>query len=326
LVPGKYIYGIILGGGEVVLGIKGVVGTSAVYAIAYEGISGVVSDYNGENFNSMPQEELAQCLVAHQTVVEQVVKKHPVLPMKFGTVLSNADEVHQLLAQGQSQFSLTLFWIQDKVEIEVVSSWAGGVIEEEAELPVLPNEEPLPPERLRLSRAQHRQSYLERMIGFLKPVSVDVQPHPDTGGMIRVAFLVDRANLDAFYERIKQLNVLFYNQVEFQVIGPLPPYSFATVEVIRPSPEAIEKSRQLLDLSEVNCEVEVRQAYLRLVAEVGPDRGEQAGTRLADLRWASDLLVAYCRGQSQKEDDFLISVRRSRGDEVQPLRLVEAGA
>jgi hypothetical protein len=47
---------------------------------------------------------------------------------------------------------------------------------------------------------------------------------------------------------------------------------------------------------------------------------------LADLRRASDLLVAYCRGQSQKGGNFLISVRRSRGDEVQPLCLVEAGA
>jgi hypothetical protein len=326
-VPGKYIYGIIMGGGEVALGIKGVVGTSTVYTIAHEGISGVVSDYTGESFGSMGQEELARCLVAHQTVVEQVVKKHPVLPMKFGTVLASADEVHRLLAQGQSQFSLTLFWIQDKVEVEVVSSWAGGVIEEEAELPVLLDEEALPPEQLRVSRAQRRQSYLERMIGFLQPVSVDVQPHPDMGGRVmRVAFLVDRANLDGFYERIKQLNALFYSQIEFQVIGPLPPYSFAMVEVTKSSPEAIEEARHLLDLSEVDCEVEVRQAYRRLAAEVSPDRGELAGMRLAALHRASDLLVAYCRGQSENGGSFLISVRRSRSDEVQPLRLVEVGA
>lgn len=322
---GKYIYGIILGSGDNVLGIKGVVGPSAVYAIAHEGIGGVVSDYTGGKFDSMGQEKMARCLVAHQTVVEQVFKKHPVLPVKFGMLLNTADQVHQLLAQGQSQFSLALFWIQDKVELEVVSSWAGGVVEEEAELPVLPNEE-APLERLRVSRAQRRQSYLERMIGFLQPVSADVHPHPDAGGRVmRVAFLVDKANLDAFYERLKQLNALFYGQIEFQVVGPFPPYSFATVEVNRYSPEAIEEAKQLLKLGEADCEVEVRQAYRRLTAELSPGQGELVGVRLAALRRAADLLVAYCRRQSEK-DNLLISIRRSRSGEVQPLRMVEAGA
>jgi hypothetical protein len=319
---GKYVYGISLGSGDAILGVKGLAGNSPVYLIAHEGLSGVVSDYNGGDFDSMSKEELARCLLTHQVVVEQVVKKHPVLPMKFGTVLATADEVGELLALGQPQFFLTLLWIQDKVELEVVSSSAGGqVIEENGAVPeTLPAEEPLPPEGLKLSKTQRRQSYLERMIGFLQPVSVDVQPHPQSqgGGVMSVAFLVDRANLDDFNERIKQLNALFYNQIDFQAVGPLPPYSFATVEVNKPSREGIDEAKRLLNLSEVAGEVEVRQAYHRLAAE--------AGAPPAELRRASDLLVAYCRGKPEKEGRLLISIRRSRSDEVQPLRLVEVGS
>jgi hypothetical protein len=318
---GKYIYGISLGGGDAITGVKGLAGTSPVYSIAHESLSGVVSDYTGGDFDSMSKEELACCLLTHQVVVEQVIKKHPVLPVKFGTVLATADEVRELLVQGQAHFFLTLLWIQDKVEVEVVSSWAGGqVIEEEgAAIEVSLAEESLPPEGLKLSKTQRRQSYLEKMIGFLQPVSVDVQPYPQSQGegVMSVAFLVDRASLDEFNERIKQLNVLFYNQIEFQAIVPLPPYSFATVEVNRPSQEAIEEARRLLDLSEVAGEVEVRQACRRLTAE--------EGSRPAELCRASDLLVAYCR-QPEKEGPFLISIRRSRSDEVRPLRLVEIGA
>jgi hypothetical protein len=317
----NYIYGIIIGGGDAVLGLKGLAGNSPVYAIAHEGLSGVVSDYAGGNFDSMPKEELACCLLTHQVVVEQVIKKHPVLPMKFGTVLASADEVSELLAQGHAQFFLTLLWIQDKVELEVVANPAGGwVVEENGIAPeALPAGEPLPPEGLKLSKTQRRQGHLEKMISFLQPVSIDVQPHPTAlgGGVMSVAFLVDRAGLGAFYERIKQLNALFYNQVEFQAIGPLPPYSFATVEVTRPSQEAIDEAKRLLNLSEVVGEVEVRQAYRRLAAE--------DGARLAVLRRAADLLVAYCR-KLEKEGRFLISIRRSRADEVQPIRLVEIGA
>jgi len=293
----------------------------------------VVSDYDGGNFDLMPKEELARCLMTHQVVVEQVMKKHQVLPLTFGTVLATSDEVHALLAQGHPQFFLTLLWIQDKVEVEVVSSWAGGQVIEGngADPEMLPAEEPPPPERIKASKMQRRQSYLERMIGFLKPVSIDVQPHHFNSGRmaVSVAFLVDEASLDAFHGRIKQLNALFYNQVDFQVIGPLPPYSFATVEVNRPSPEAIDEAKRLLNLSEVAGEVEVRKAYRRLAAESSADQrlGDKlSGARLVALRRASDLLVAYCRGQTEKDDSFLISIRRSRSDEVQPPRLVEIGA
>jgi len=330
---GKYLYGIISGGGDTVLGVRGLVGASLVQNIAHEGLSCVASNYTGGNFDTMPKEELAQYLVTHQTVVEQVVKRHPILPLKFGTVLADSDEVHQLLAQGHPQFSLALFWMHDKVEVEVMASWVGGqVFEENGAAPkTLPADEPLPPEQIKVSPPQRRQNYLERMVGFLKPVSVDVQPRPiDPGGMaVGVAFLVEGANLETFHGRVKHLNALFYNQIEFQVIGPLPPYSFATVEVNRYSPEAIDEAKRILKLNELNGEVEVRKAYRRLAFESNPGRklGDKlAKARLMALRRASDLLVAYCRGQAERDGIFLISIRRSRSDEVQPPRLVEIGA
>jgi hypothetical protein len=318
---GNYVYGVIIGGGDAALGVRGLAGNSPVYAITHEGLSGVVSDYAGGNFDSMSKEELACCLLTHQMVVEQVIRKHPMLPVKFGTVLATANEVGELLVQGHAQFFLTLLWIQDKVELEVVANLAGGrVIEEEATaLEALPAEEPPPPEDSKAS-GRPRQGYLEKMIGFLQPVSVDVQPHPPAPGVgaMSVAFLVDRASMDAFYERIKQLNALFYNKIEFQAVGPLPPYSFATVEVNRLDEEAIDEAKRLLNLSEVVGEVEVRQACRRLAAE--------DGARASELCRASDLLVAYCREKPEKKGRFLISIRRSRADEVQPLHLVEIGA
>ena len=319
---GKYVYGIIIGNGDTALGIRGMVGTSLVYNIAHEGLSCVVSDYAGGNFNAMSKEELARCLVMHQVVDEQVMKRHSILPVKFGTVLDTSDEVHRLLTQGHPQFYLTLLWMQDKVEVEVMASWAGGqVIEENG----------AEPERVAASASQRPQSYLERMIDFLQPVSVDVQPYPPKSGemVVNVAFLVDKASLDAFHGRVNQLNALFCNQINFQVTGPLPPYSFAMVEVTRPSPEAINEAKLLLNLNEVAGEVEVRKAYRRLAALVGSDRklvDKLARARLMALRRALDLLVAYCRGQTEKDGGFLISIRRSRSDEVHPPRLAEIRA
>ena len=214
-----------------------------------------------------------------------------------------------------------------------MASWAGGQVIKEngAEPEMLPAEVPIPPERVAASEAQRPRSYLERMTDFLQPVSVDVQPYPPKSGemVVNVAFLVDKASLDAFHGRVNQLNALFCNQINFQVTGPLPPYSFAMVEVTRPSPEAINEAKLLLNLNEVAGEVEVRKAYRRLAALVGSDRklvDKLARARSAALRRALDLLVAYCRGQTEKDGGFLISIRRSRSDEVHPPRLAEIGA
>ncbi len=122
MIYGKYIYGIIIGSGDIALGAKGVGGASLVYTIAHQDLGCVVSNYFGKEFSSMSKEELAPCRLAHQVVVEQVMRRHAVLPVKFGTVLATSDEVHELLSQGHSQFFFALVWIQDKVEVEVVAT------------------------------------------------------------------------------------------------------------------------------------------------------------------------------------------------------------
>jgi hypothetical protein len=347
LIYGKYIYGIIIGSADITLGVRGVGGASLMYAIAHQDLGCVVSNYFGKEFSSMSKEELAPCLLAHQVVVEQVMTKHTVLPVKFGTILATSDEVCELLSQGYSQFFFTLVWIQDKVEVDVVAAWDRGQVLPEfgTEPEIVPAkkaiaskpEQQTQPERIhqgqmgKASMDRRRDDYWERIISFLKPVSIEVQPNPLVSDdmVINVAFLVERANLEAFDNRVRQLNDLFYNQINFRIIGPLPPYSFTTVEVTRPSPEKIEEARQLLGLGEVISELEVKKAYRHLAAETHPDRrpGDKlAKTRLAELRRASDLLVAYCQGQAESGGSFLINIRRSRSDEVQPSRLVEVGA
>jgi len=127
---------------------------------------------------------------------------------------------------------------------------------------------------------------------------------------------VERANQEEFDSRVRQLNDLFHDRINFRIIGPLPPYSFATVEVTRLSPEKIEEARQLLGLGEVISEAEVRRAYRHLAAETHPDRkgDEMAKVRFAKLRQASDLLIAYCQGQAESGGSLLISIRRLKNE------------
>lgn len=335
---GNYIYGVIADGNETALDIPGLGGSGSVYTIAYQGLSFALSDYPGREFGSMPKEEVVRCLLAHQVVLEHIMREHTVLPVKFGTILATSEEVRGLLSQGYQQFADALAWIQDKVEVEVAATWdTGQVLGEISTEPEIAQARESIASRLaqiledrvrlgqmvKVSLDQRRDSYRERMIDFLKPAAVDVQPNVlvSEAMVMNVAFLVEKARQEEFDSGVRQLNDLFQNQIEFRIIGPLPPYSFATLEVTRPGPSLIEEARQLLGLGPLFFEPQVRKAYRRLAAQTHPDRqpGEEANKRFIRLRQAADLLIVYCRG-GVGLDGFLIDIKRSGGDGAQHRR------
>jgi len=313
-----------------------------VYTIAHHDLSCVVSDYYGREFSSMSKEEVIRCLLAHQVVVEHVMREHTVLPVKFGTVLTTSDEARSLLSQGYSQFVDTLGWIRDKVEIEVAATWdTKQILQEISTEPEIflaskaiagrPEQQTLQEQiglgrMVKASMDKRRSGYREQMINFLASVAIDVQPNPLVSDemVMNVAFLVDKSRQEEFDSCVKQLNDLFHNQINFRIIGPLPPYTFATVEVTRPSPEKIEEARHLLHLGKTFSEPQVRKAHRHLAAESHPDyraggEPELAKAQFVKLHQASELLIAYCRGQGESDGNLLINIRRQREEGIQNL-------
>lgn len=346
----KYVYGIIMSNGESSFGPIGLgQGSREVYSMVHQGLGCVISDYQGQDFRAMAKEELIRYLMVHQAVIETVMKRYTVLPVKFGTLLENSAQVQRFQEQGYAQLNEALQQIQDKVEVEVAATWdMGNVLQEignEEEILRLkeqvmgrPAEETLE-QRIQVGKRvkelldRRRDSYCERMINFLKDTALDLQPNALLSDemVLNVAFLIHKAKQGDFDGRVKELDRGFHDQINFRIIGPLPPYSFSTVEVMRPSPDKLEEARKLLGLGEAASEAEVREAYRRLGAKMHPDRNpgdQEAEERFAKVRLASTLLLAYCRGQGGTrrakgerhlltpraiKDTFLISIRRPNG-------------
>jgi len=339
---GKYIYGIIDSNNETDFNMSGINSSSLVYTIDHQDLGCVVSNYFGKEFSSMSKEEVVRCLLTHQVVVEHVMRGQAVLPVKFGTVSTTSDEVRNLLSQGHSQFVDALAWIRDKVEIEVAATWDKRQIFQEIStdpeiiraskaITGRPEQQTLQ-EQIQLGRMvkasmdKRRQTYRERMINFLMSAAIDLQPNALVSDemVMNVAFLVEKANQEEFDSCVKQLNDLFDNQINFRIIGPLPPYTFATVEVTRPNLENIEEARQLLHLGKSFSEPEVRKAYRHLAAESHPDYRagdelELVKVQFIRLHQASELLLAYCRGQGESNGSLLINIKRQRDEEIQHL-------
>lgn len=352
-----YIYGIVRDARDSLLGIAGIDGVSPVRIVTNGGLGCVVSNYRGPEFGALPRETLVRSLLAHQRVVEHVMEAHAVLPVKFGTLLANSQEVPALLSQRHGDFVDALAAIQDKIEIEVAATWdLRQVLQEvsrQEEVARVRDALPREPERQTTEQRIHlgqvvkvcldrrRDSYRERMVSLLRPLAVDTATNALVSDemVMNVAFLVERSRQHEFDAAVQLLDNLFQNKIAFRVIGPLPPYSFCTLEIMRLTQEQVEEARQVLRLGDTNIisEAEVRKAYRHLAAQDQRDLRQADGevqARFARLRWASELLLSYCRAQKETREDegrlaltspgsnclFAIAISRPASGDIQPTR------
>ena len=100
-----YVYGIIPTGDELVFDVAGVDDhQDQVYSVTYRDLGAVVSASPLTDYRGLKRDAAVRYLVAHQRVVEEVMRALPLLPVKFGTVLPNDEWVRRLLRQGGNRF------------------------------------------------------------------------------------------------------------------------------------------------------------------------------------------------------------------------------
>jgi hypothetical protein len=326
-----YVYAIIPTGDRVIFNeVTGVDDEhDEVYTVAHRDLAAVVSASRLADYRGLRRDQAARYLVAHQGVVEAVMQVFTILPAKFGTVLPDEDSVHRLLAQGETPFRTALEKFSNQVQMEVVILWdlkeVFQEIGQEAHIAQLRAQvEGRPPEETLIERVaigQMVQASLERrrsslrdyLIYWLGKVSLDlvVNPPMDDSMVANVALLIDEAGQEALGRQLELLDEEFEGQLTFRCVGPLPPYSFATVEVEVPSFEAIEEARLRLGLGETATPAEIRRAYHRLAGQLHPDHNPddpQAEARMTELTQAYELLTAYaeavqeCRGAEEQRN------------------------
>jgi hypothetical protein len=140
------------------------------------------------------------------------------------------------------------------------------------------------------------------VVGELVPLVRDAEPNPVPSDdvVLNVAFLVDQAQLSHFDSCLERLGAEFENRLSFRYVGPLPPYSFATVHVARPDASEIEAARERLGLGDSATQDELRARYRELAAQAHPDRNPndmQSQERFQDLVSAYNALDGYMQGQ-----------------------------
>jgi hypothetical protein len=243
---GRYVYGIVESKEPATFGKIGIGGAGElVYLVKYLDIAAVVSKTAVYIFD--PTRENA---LAHEHVIETVMKNYTIIPMSFGTVFRTDDDIREVLKSiysslkdvlnqmaGKLEFGLKVNWDRDQIieelkqEDDEIRQFHQEIIRKHLQSTYLA--------RMQLGRmidkslAERSTQYVREIYEALRAVCVasrDNQPIGDKM-IMNAAFLVERNREAEFDSVVNRIARKYGKRLKFKYTGPWPPYNFVNIRL-----------------------------------------------------------------------------------------------
>ncbi|MCF8131283.1 MAG: GvpL/GvpF family gas vesicle protein [Deltaproteobacteria bacterium] len=244
---GQYIYAIIETDREVNFGPMGIGKEKGdVYTTVHNGIGAVISDspviqYPVTRANTM----------AHQSVMETVMKEYPMLPVRFGTVSEGLDPIRKkLLKERQGELIETLTYMRGKIELGLKAIWKDmqpvfhEIVNQNKEIGrlrdrLLKRRGGAQRDQVRLGemvkralenwKEQKGNAILQLLDGLW--VEQKLNSHFGDQMIMNAAFLVEKEKEEAFDEAVEKISRKYAGRMSLKYVGPIPPCNFVEIVV-----------------------------------------------------------------------------------------------
>ena len=197
-------------------------------------------------------------LLAHERVVEEVMKEFTVLPVRFCTIASSADEIRDLLDRRQREFKNLLRDMDHKIELGIKGLWKNmevifkEITEENKEIKKLKDNLQKNKGRKNISSPRaflegqmevgklveenlkrKKEKEAENIVDALRRTTFDHKLNNTVSDemFINAAFLVDRGREKEFDNIMDDLSEKHKDRIKFMYVGPLPPYNFVNITI-----------------------------------------------------------------------------------------------
>lgn len=246
-VSSKYLYGIIKCREPREFKARGIGERGdTVHTIVHKGLAAVVS-----NSPVMEYDQSRRNMMAHTSVLEELMEEFTVLPVRFNTVAPEADAIEErLLVPRHDEFTQLLGQIEKRVELGLKAFWHDGMIFKE----VLQENDSIRKMRDSLEGKSVNGSYYERIqlgeeiekamtkkrLADEEVILSRIRPHVQKSRsnktigdrmVLNGAFLVDAAKELDFDEAVQKLDQELSDRLMFKYVGPVPPYNFVNIVV-----------------------------------------------------------------------------------------------
>ena len=224
-------------------------GGGVVHTVCHQGLAAVVSDSPMKQYESTRQN-----MVAHERVLETVMRETTLLPVRFGTVTDSVSPVRnikKLLESRFEEFQKLLEDIEDKVELGLKAFWRDEkaifeeIVAENADIRRLRNSlsgkspEATHFDRVRLGEMvkealnRKRAKETAKILLPLRRIAHSVRENEAMGDrmVVNAAFLVNKSKEPEFDQVVGKLDEQLGGRVALKYIGSAPPYNFINIVV-----------------------------------------------------------------------------------------------
>ncbi len=243
---GKYIYCIIASNEVRSFGPLGIGGRGdELNTIIYDDIAAVVSDSPIVSY-AVSRENM----LCHEKAIEEIMKKHTVLPVRFCTIAQDEGKVKKILEKEHDKFAALLIDMEGKKELGLRAIFKEEVIYKEiAEnyedikslKKALSSEPPAKTYYLRVevgrkveaALQEEKDTYKEEILNTLSPLAQDTKVNTVYGELmiISAAFLVENAKEAEFDQKVQVLADKYGDKIKFKYTGTLPPFNFVNLVI-----------------------------------------------------------------------------------------------
>jgi len=243
---GKYIYCIIESDtpqsfGAIGIGERG----DEVYTVCSNGLAAVVSSSPIKKYPLSRDN-----LLCHQRAVEETMKNHTVLPVRFVTIAEDEDKVKKILEQEHDRFVDLFGTFEDKKELGLKAMFKEDVIYKE----LLAKHEHIRTAKESIASLSPQEQYYqlieigrqvetalkeerelceEAITSTLSPLSVDMKRIDPYGNMmiLNAAFLVEKRREEEFDQKVEELSQRYSDNIKFKYVGTAPPCNFVNLVI-----------------------------------------------------------------------------------------------
>jgi len=304
-----------------------------VFNIPFQKVSAIVSSNDVVDYRQLDTEKLARLLINHQKTIESIMNIGftMIIPMRLDTFANNTTEVLRILENGYDLIIETIQKVANHLEIDIVATWSdfNQIMEEIAVNPeILELKTKIEKSKNRVTQTdqltigylvkkildEKNAEYATKIIEALNPFCQSTKSHEVMNDqmVINTAFLVNQGQSALLEKALDQLDERFNGKLNFKLVGPLPCYSFYSLEVKELCFEEIESAKKELGLHNSTSERIIKQAYLDKARLFHPDTnpGDDSAVIFNKINKAYQTMLDYVNAvkPESREDQFSLLI------------------
>lgn len=259
-------------------------------------LSAILYPATFEEKDLFDKNKLVYLLKTYQNALESIRPTNTVLPVQLGTLSLKESEIKQILNDYYNPLCSLINILHEKEEFEVQARWNDlpqvlkrlstsqefinsfkNRLGSESKISLKVEDQLYAGRLLALALEEKRKKIAKETIADLSPYSFNFKTLPITDDSLaaHISFLVASTKEEVFYNELDKFSESGeYGQIlKFRSIGPLVPYSYATISITYLSSADIENFKSLLNLQDDLLSEKILKNQMRELALIyHPDK------------------------------------------------------